>query len=121
MTKTKIGLIEEIRLFGANKQAKTLGKFDTGARRTSIDKDLAKKLGLTKKGKIKVGNVHGHSIRELAKVTLQIKDKKIKTTANISNRKNRKYKVLLGRDVIFGNFMIDPSLSHKSPELGDLK
>lgn len=121
MSKLKVGLIEEVKLIGTKRTIKVPGKFDTGARRTSIDIKIAKKIGVKKIGKQKISNVHGHSIRPAVELKLQINRKKLKTKANISNREHRTYKVLIGRDVIFSNFVIDLTKTHKSPDLGDLK
>ncbi len=121
MSKLKVGLIEQVKLIGTKKTVKVLGKFDTGARRTSVDIKLARKIGAKKIGKQKVSNVHGHSIRPLVDLKLEINGKRLKTQANVSNRDHRTYKVLIGRDIIFSNFIIDLTKSHKSSDLGDLK
>lgn len=121
MSKLKVGLIEQVKLVGTKKTVKVPGKFDTGARRTSIDVKLARKIGAKKIGKQKVSNVHGHSIRPIVDIKLEINGKKLRTQANVFNREHRTYKVLIGRDIIFSNFIIDLTKSHKSPDLSDLK
>jgi len=121
MRKITVGLIETVKVKGKKGTVKILGKFDTGARRTSIDKKLIKKIGAKKVGTASASNVHGTTIRPLVNVMLEIKGRKIKTQANVADRSSRKYKILLGRDVIFQNFIIDVSKTHESPELGDLK
>jgi hypothetical protein len=120
MQKIKVGLIEPIKVKG-KKTVKILGKFDTGARRTSIDKKLVSHIGVDHVGSTSTSNVHGTTVRPLVNVLLEIKGKRIKVRANVADRSSRKYKILLGRDVIFNNFVIDISKTHKSPELRDLK
>jgi hypothetical protein len=97
-----------------------MGKFDTGAERTSINKQIVSELGLNPTGKTTTYSVHGKSIRSLVDIKLEIKGKKLNIQANVSDRSSRRYKVLIGRDVIFSNFIIDVTKSHKSHKLGDL-
>ncbi len=121
MRKISVGLIEPVKIQGKKKRIETLGKFDTGARRTSIDKNLVSIIGAEQVGSTSTTNVHGTTVRPLVNVLLEIKGKKIKIQANVADRGSRKYKVLIGRDIIFQNFIIDISKTHNSPELGDLK
>jgi hypothetical protein len=120
MRKITVGLVELVKVKG-KKTVKILGKFDTGARRTSVDRKLISEIAVDHIGSTSTSNVHGTTVRPLVNVSLEIKGKKIKTQANVADRSSRKYKILIGRDVIFNNFVIDLSKTHKSPELGDLK
>lgn len=121
MRNIRVGLVESVKIKGQKKVVKTLGKFDTGAERTSIDKDLVSRIGADPVGKTTTYNVHGKSVRPLVDLRLQIKGKNVRVKANVSDRSSRKYKILIGRDVIFSNFIVDISKSHKSAKLGDLK
>lgn len=121
MSKITVGLIEPVRVIGRKKEIEVMGKFDTGAERTSIDKKIISEVGANTIGKTTTSNVHGKTVRSLVDIKLKIKGKKFNVKANISDRSSRKYKVLIGRDAIFSNFIIDVSKSHKSNKLGDLK
>ncbi len=102
-----IGLVEKIVLVG-KKRIKVRALFDTGAQRTSIDKKFAERVGLEERKKIvRVKSTHGKSKRKTAIAKLKIKGKIFKTIVNLTDRENMRYKVLIGRDVIYGNFKID--------------
>jgi len=121
MRKIVVGLVEPVKIIARNKEIKALGKFDTGAERTSIDKKIISKLGINPTGKTTTYSIHGKSVRPLVDVKLKIRGKKLNVKANVSDRNSRKYKVLIGRDVIFSNFTVDITKSHKSHRLRDIK
>lgn len=121
MSKIIVGLVELVKVKGQRGFIEIFGKFDTGAERTSIDKSLVSKIKLKRVGKTITKNVHGKSIRPLVDLKLNIKGKKVRVKANVADRTNRKYKLLIGRDVIFSNFIIDITKSHKSHKLRDIK
>ena len=118
--KKTIGLVEPITLINGKNQITVLGKFDTGAQRTSIDKTLFEKLKLENIGEVEVSNVHGKSKRPLAELVLIIKGKRLTARVNVADRSLRKFKVLIGRSTIFNNFIVDITKSHNSPLVGDL-
>jgi len=121
MGKIVVGLVEPVKIIANNKEIRAIGKFDTGAERTSVDKQIISELDLDAIGKTTTYSVHGKSVRPLVDVKLKIKGKKLSVKANVSDRTSRKYKVLIGRDVMFSNFIVDISKSHRSHKLGELK
>ena len=121
MKKIAVGLVEPVEIIASDKKIKTIAKFDTGAERTSIDKNIVSELNLDTVGETTTFNVHGRSVRPLVDVKLKIKGKIFNVKANVSDRSSIKYKILIGRDVIFSNFIVDISKSHRSHKLGDLK
>ena len=121
MKKIVVGLVEPVKIIGQKKEVKVMAKFDTGAQRTSIDKKIISKIGFKPIGKTTTVNVHGKSVRPLVKINLEIKGKKLEVVANVSDRSSRRDKVLIGRDAIFSNFIVDITKSHKSHKLRDLK
>ena len=114
-----VGLVEPVKIVG-KESVRIMGKFDTGARRTSIDRKIVEDLNIETIGHVQVVNVHGKSRRPLVNLKLKIKDKVIETKANVANRTSRRFKILIGRDIIYGNFIIDITKSHKSPDAEDL-
>ncbi len=104
-----LSLVEEITIYGKNRKEKIWALVDSGAQRTSIDRTLAKKIGLKKTGKtIVVKSSNGLRKRELAEITLSLKNKKFKVMANLSNREKMRFKALIGRDILYkGCFKID--------------
>jgi len=121
MRRVLVGLVEPIKIMANRKEIKTWAKFDTGAERTSIDKQIISELDIDPIGKTTTFNVYGKTVRPVVSIDLKIKGKKLNVKANVSDRSSRKYKVLIGRDAIFSNFIVDVTKSHKSHKLGDLK
>ncbi len=103
---------ENKKIIGITKKIKVgneivVAKFDTGASQTSIDRKLAKKIGFNETGKIKVGNAVDSQKRVTGPVEITIKGKKFNIIASISERSHMKIPVLIGRDIIKSNFIID--------------
>ena len=107
MKKTIVGLTEKIKI----KNKTVTAKIDTGATMSSIHIRLAAKLELgpllqaTKRYK----NVHGSKTRVLINVPIKIKNRRMNFKFNIMDRKNMKYKILIGQNILKKNFLIDPS------------
>ncbi len=76
-------------------------KIDTGAWKTSIDKDLADKLGITKTSNILWTKVYKSSLgqekRKVINLTLYLAGRKIKTIANVANRLSLRTPLIIGR------------------------
>lgn len=105
MKKEVIGLVEIIKI----KNAKISARVDTGARRCSIDKKLAKKLKLGPIiGVRKYRSAMGKSIREVVEEKIIIKKRKLKVKINLTDREHMKYLFLIGREALKNNFLIDP-------------
>jgi len=85
-------------------------KVDTGAYRTSIDENLAQKLGLLNPENVLLEKLYrssmGREKRSLVELVFWLKGKKIKTTANISDRSKLKRPMIIGRRDLKG-FIID--------------
>lgn len=117
-----IGLVEVVRVFGTRGSTAKKALFDTGATSTSIDVRLAAKVGIGPIVGIKRVVSASHptgKVRPVAEAVIRIRGRRIKIKANIEDRSGLRYKVLVGRDVIHNNFMIDPSRTHSSNKLRD--
>jgi len=100
-----IGLIEKVKINGKE----ILAKIDTGADRCSLDKTLAKEMGLNNIVKtMQVKSSHGKSIRPVVQASLEIKGKKFKANFNLADRSNLKYPVLIGNSILKKGFVIKP-------------
>ena len=101
-----IGLTEEVTI----KNKKIIARIDTGARRCSIDRELAKELKL---GPViderQYRSAAGHTKRPVVREDIHIDNTKITVLLNISDRRRMKYRLLIGREALRkGNFLIDP-------------
>lgn len=76
-------------------------KVDTGAFRSSIDRELAKELGLLRPDNIvmqkKFESALGETVRDVIGITFYLAGRKIETTASVANRKGLKRQFLVGR------------------------
>lgn len=76
-------------------------KIDTGAYRSSIDENLAKELGLLKKGNILMEKTYesalGQTTRKVIGITFYLAGRKIETSASVAGRSHLKRPMLVGR------------------------
>ena len=102
-----IGLVEPIVLEN-NKEYKA--KIDTGADYNSIDENLVKKLPEKKIVFHKqIKSALGISKRPFIELEFEFAGRKIKDLFSIANRKEMKYKILIGKDLMQReNFLVDP-------------
>lgn len=112
-----INVWEEIKIVaGSKKKVRVYAKIDTGAWRTSIDKDLAKRLGLLKEENIlwtrKVRTAIGREERYVINLTYWLAGRRIATIASISNRSHLRTPVIIGRRDLDG-FLVAPSFRDK--------
>ncbi len=103
-----IGLVEPVSI-SAEKSAHALAKFDTGASRTSIDRKLAQKIGFRETKRIKIANAHDIQERPAGAVEIGLHGKKFRTLATLAEREHMSHPVLIGRDIIKYNYIIDVS------------
>lgn len=86
-------------------------KIDTGAWRTSIDRELAKRLGVLAKKNILwskvVKSASGKEERPVINLKFYLAGRKINTVANIADRSDLKNKIIVGRRDLVG-FLVDP-------------
>jgi len=104
MKKITVGIVEDVEIKGKKFKA----RIDTGAYRSSIDIDLAKKLGLGPVfKKVNVRSASGKSQREVIKAKVSIKGQEMEASFSIINREHMDYKVLIGRNILKRGFLID--------------
>jgi hypothetical protein len=107
--KRLVGIVEEVEVTG-REGVKTLAVFDSGARMTSIDVRLAAraKLGpIVKTTKISNPSLRGQVRRPVVEAKITIKDSVFEALANIQDREHMTFPVIIGRNIISGNFIID--------------
>ena len=120
-----IGLVELVQIKGKKGTVTKRALFDTGATRTSVDVRTAAKAGvgpIVSSVRVKSANSsRGYMRRAIAEAVIIVKGKKIKTGVNIEDREGLPYSVLIGRDIIHNNFLIDVSKTHTSFRVKDSK
>lgn len=103
----KIGLIEPITLENTKSYK---AKIDTGADSSSIDINLAKKLGDKKIiGHKTVRSALGRHKRPTIELEVEFQGRTFREKFTLSDRSSLKYKVLIGKDILKKEeFLIDP-------------
>ena len=111
--KTIIGLTEKVVLIGIEKEKKIKARIDTGADICSMDKKLAKSLGLKPQKRLKrIKSAHGIKFRPVVRTDIEIKGRKFKNIRfTLADRSHLKYKALIGKNILKKNFLIDPSVN----------
>jgi len=102
-----IDVFQEITIkTGDGRRVKSAAKIDTGAWRTSIDKNLAKSLGLLDENNIlwrkKVKSSLGEENRLVINLTMWIGGRKVTTPASVAKRLSLKFPVIIGRKCLKG-------------------
>ena len=88
-------------------------RIDTGAAKSSIDTELAEKLGLEVVGKRTIRNVFGRNTRNVVKLKVEIGGKTMQSLFTIADRQHMSYHILIGRNILKKGFLIDPSMKLK--------
>lgn len=101
---------EKVRVVGLNGKTETvLARIDTGATRSSVDKELARKLGMLKKENILWKDTYRSAVgvqpRPIVGFHYWLAGRKIKSTASVTDRSKMKYPVLIGRNDL-GGFLV---------------
>ncbi|MDD3083648.1 MAG: RimK/LysX family protein [Candidatus ainarchaeum sp.] len=119
-----VGLVEVVELIGKKGRIKKKALLDTGATKTSVDILLAAKTGIGPIiSCIKIKNassISGYLRRPVAEAKLKIKGITVKTGVNVVDRSDLPYPILIGRDIIHKNFIVDISKTHRSHHVKDL-
>ena len=125
VNKKIVGLVEKVTVAGSRRAVETHALFDTGATRTSVDYSIAAKVGLgpvlsVVRVKSKTSK-RGYVRRPVVRGKIRAKGRSINANINLEDRSRMKYPVLIGRDVIHKNFIIDVTLTHSTHKIADLK
>jgi alpha-L-glutamate ligase-like protein len=107
-----IGFREMVRVIDAfGNKVDVLAKIDTGAWRTSIDRELAKSMGLLSGSNVLWAKVVKSSLgkenRPVINLKFYLAGRLIKTIANIADRSGMKTKIIIGRRDL-GGFLVKP-------------
>ncbi len=118
-----LGLVEIVEIIGSKGRVRKKALLDTGATRSSVDVRVAANAGIgpiVNCVKVKSKTAHeGFMRRAVAKAVLEIRGTKIPVEVSLEDRKNMPYKILIGRDVIHSNFLIDVEKTHLTNKIAD--
>jgi len=115
--------IEEVILyaFKSKQRHKVKARIDTGAKRTSIDRDLARSLGLLEednilwRNKFAYRSAAGKQARPVIALSMRLAGRKLKTSASVANRTKLSTPLLIGRNDLEG-FLVNPVIEKKKDE-----
>lgn len=110
-----LGTIEKVEIFryGKRSKKKVDARVDTGATRSSIDRNLARELGLLVpenilwKDRYEYRSATGLQTRPVISIKYKLVDKKIVTSASVADRSKMKNLFLIGRRDLAG-FLVKP-------------
>lgn len=107
--KKVIGVVETVIIYSKDSSKTFRARIDTGATRSSIDQALVDnlKLGPVKETRM-VKSALGNHVRPIIEVDIEIGGKRMMTDFTVADRSHMKYHVLIGRNALIGNFLIDP-------------
>lgn len=115
-----LSILEEVILTSNSHNEKVKAKLDTGAYRTSIDKKLAEKLGLTPLSrKIHISAASGQQQRPAVSLNFRLAGKNISTIATVADRSHLTYPMIVGRKDLKG-FLIDPVPDQEIEEIDEI-
>ncbi len=100
-----VGYTERVAVSGGRRIEYATAKSDTGAKRTSIDIDVAARINagpIVDTTRVKSGAMNGRQKRPLVELDVELGGQWHTTIASIEDRSHMNYPVLLGRDVLRG-------------------
>ncbi len=98
-----LGYTSRVKVSGADSMESVVAKADTGAKRTSIDMDLAGRIGagpITGTTEVRSGISKDTEMRALVEIEIAVNGAWRSVTASVTDRRSMSYPVLLGRDVL---------------------
>ncbi len=111
--KRVIGIIEPVVVRGKLGEVSVLARIDTGASRTTVDTDIADRVGLGPAlGKVRIRQSISKQpeTRPLVAAHLVLAGVGFEVSAAIADRQEMKYEVIVGVDILRrGKFLIDPA------------
>jgi hypothetical protein len=115
--KRVVHLVEKITVQGPGGEEIVRAKVDTGADRTTVDKDLATRLKLgpeLSKVRIKASAGSQRVERPVVDALITVAGKAFKLKVGVADRSQMRYSVIIGRDILrSGYFLIDPTKRKK--------
>ena len=108
-TLSVVGVVEEVEIQGRNVVISP-ALFDTGASTTSVDTTLASKAQLgpiVRTARIKTASRSEGMRRPVVKAIIRIQGREFECDVNLQDRSHMSFPVIIGRNIIAGNFLVD--------------
>ena len=106
-----IGLIEMVTIIGQTGKEEVKAKIDTGADRSSVDLELAAKVGLgpiTRTVKVR-SSLARRKTRIVAEAKIVLQDQTFDIPVSLGDRSQMNYDIIVGKDVLTqSDLLIDP-------------
>ncbi|MDP3640254.1 MAG: RimK/LysX family protein [Nanoarchaeota archaeon] len=109
MKRVVLSLTEQVTLLGRTEE-QVRARIDTGATSSSLDAQLAERLGLTPGDRSKiVKSASGVKKRPVITVKLLLQNSSLEEEFTLADRSHMTYPVLIGQNILRkGNFLVDP-------------
>jgi hypothetical protein len=114
MAKKIVGLVEEVWIEG-RERVRAMALFDTGAKTTSVDVRLAARARLgpiVRTSKISSASNSAKVRRPVVEAKVVVAGRNFDALVNVQDREHMTFPVIIGRDIISGNFMVDTRKNH---------
>jgi hypothetical protein len=113
--KIVVGHVEDVWIVGKKRKIKAKALFDTGASGNSLDYKLAARAGVGPViSSVKITSAFSEKTRRpVTELIVKIHGKKYETTATLEDRRGRSHKMLIGRSMMYKNFVVDPKIKSK--------
>jgi hypothetical protein len=112
-----VRLVARVLIAGPGGEESVRAKVDTGADRTTVSNELARRLKLSPTGSkvtVKVSAGSQKVERPLVDAVITLKGKTFRLKVGVADRSLMRYGVIIGRDILrSGDFLIDPSRKPK--------
>jgi hypothetical protein len=124
MEKDVVGLTEIVKIHGGKKIIEVSAICDTGASTTSIDMGIASEIELgpiVGQTNIKNPSFDKFVKRPVVNCNVEVCEKVFNIKANLQDRSHMTHKVIIGRDILHNNFVVDVSVSHSGYSVKTIK
>lgn len=122
-TKRIIGIVESVTVKGKTGKVTVLAKVDTGASRTTVDTDIAARIGLgpiLDTVRIRAPTSRHPETRPLVDADLIIAGEEFDIAVAITSRQRMKYHVIVGMDILRrGRFLVNPAKGARAREIAN--
>lgn len=120
-SKRIIGIVETVTVKGKTGKVTVLAKVDTGASRTTVDTDIAARIGLgpiLDTVRIRAPTSRHPETRPLVDADLVIAGEQFGIAVAVTSRQDMKYHVIIGMDILGrGRFLVNPGKGARANEI----